>query len=293
MAAAVKPEIRPARADDLPCCAEVVVEALADLARREGRTATTPDAAALMPLLRFAHQQAPDAFHVAADENGIVGFGGAWPRDGLWWLGYLFVLPAHQSSGVGASLLARTLAPGAGAPCTFTFASGDARAVALYMRHGMMPRAAVLTLGVEVGEPEPPQELRLAPLRGSTLAFERARFGYARGLDHRFFMQHGAGFALLRPDDARAGFMYVGANGRVGPVACEDAADVAPALQLALCELARRDVRRATLRVPHANEAALRWCAGHGATVEATNLLMASAPLAPMDLVLLGNPGLA
>lgn len=289
----MKPEIRRARPGDLEACGDVVVRALADLAQREGRAGPVPDAAALMPLLRFAHQQAPEAFHVAVAQDDIVAFSSAWARDGLWWLGYLFVLPEHQSSGVGRQLLARTLAPGAGAPNTFTFASSDRRAVSLYMRHGMLPRAAVLTMSVDVGEPEPPHALRLGPLRGSTLAFERARFGYARGLDHRFFMQHGAGFELLRPNDERAGFVYVGSNGRVGPLACESAADVEPALDLALCELARREVPRATLRVPHANEAALRWCAQRSASLEGTNLLMASAPLAPLDLVLLGNPGLA
>lgn len=285
-------ELRPARPEDLRACAAVTSEALADLARREGRAPLAPAADDVLPVILHGYQRAPEGFHVALDDGGAVSaFSGAWPRDGLWWLGFLFARPDRQRAGVGRELLSRALAPGEGAPNVFTFASSDPPANALYMRHGMMPRAAVLSFSLDTERGE--AKLALEPLRRSTMAFERERFGYARGHDHKFFLEQGAGFELVRPDGARVGFGYLGNDGRVGPVACAAASDVWDALDALVAEAAARGLPRATLRVPHANAGALRWCAARRARFEGTNLLMAAAPLAPMDLVVLGNPGLA
>ncbi|WP_186315513.1 GNAT family N-acetyltransferase [Catellatospora sichuanensis] len=73
----------------------------------------------------------------------VVGFGATFARGGLLHLADLFVLPEHQSSGLGRSLLA-TLLP-RDAP-RVTFASADPRALALYVRQGMRPVSPLLYL---------------------------------------------------------------------------------------------------------------------------------------------------
>ncbi|MBB6552622.1 GNAT family N-acetyltransferase [Nonomuraea rubra] len=83
-----------------------------------------------------------------------LGFGGTLRRGELTHLGDLFVLPAHQSSGLGGALLARLLA---GDGPRVTFASSDHRALGLYVRHGLRPWCPLLYLtGPATGLPAPP-----------------------------------------------------------------------------------------------------------------------------------------
>ncbi|WP_302893221.1 GNAT family N-acetyltransferase [Actinomadura luzonensis] len=108
-----------------------------------------------------------------AEGEGAVGFGGTLRRGGLTHLGDLFVLPEHQSGGVGRALLAGLLAaPGP----KVTFASSDARAVALYVRHGLRPWTPLLYLSGP-----------LAPLPGGAVRPASARevAGEVAGADAR------------------------------------------------------------------------------------------------------------
>lgn len=73
----------------------------------------------------------------------VVGFGATAARGGLTHLADLFVLPEHQSSGLGRRLLAELLPRDAP---RVTFASSDPRAVALYVRQGMRPVCPLLYL---------------------------------------------------------------------------------------------------------------------------------------------------
>ncbi|OPG06923.1 GNAT family N-acetyltransferase [Microbispora sp. GKU 823] len=76
-------------------------------------------------------------------DGEIVGYGGTLRRGTVTHLGDLFVLPDHQSSMVGRTILSRLL-PG-DAP-KVTFASSDKRALALYVRNGMRPRCPLFYL---------------------------------------------------------------------------------------------------------------------------------------------------
>ncbi|MFC4115602.1 GNAT family N-acetyltransferase [Nonomuraea zeae] len=75
--------------------------------------------------------------------GGALGFGGTLRRGSMTHLGDLFVLPEHQSSGLGRALLA-TLLDGDGP--RITFASSDHRALALYVRYGLRPWTPLLYL---------------------------------------------------------------------------------------------------------------------------------------------------
>jgi CheY-like chemotaxis protein len=91
----------------------------------------------------------------AADDAGAaLGFGGTLRRGAVTHLGDLFVLPEHQSSGVGRTMLTELLS---GDGPKVTFASSDPRAIALYVRHGLRPWAPLLYLtGPAAGLPTPP-----------------------------------------------------------------------------------------------------------------------------------------
>jgi GNAT superfamily N-acetyltransferase len=73
----------------------------------------------------------------------IAGFGGVLRRGGLTHLGDLFVAADRQSSGLGRALLDGLLE---GASRRVTYASADPRAVALYVRYGMIPRQSLVYL---------------------------------------------------------------------------------------------------------------------------------------------------
>ncbi|GIG03122.1 GNAT family N-acetyltransferase [Catellatospora citrea] len=96
-------------------------------------------------------------------DGDVVGFGATFARGGLTHLADLFVLPEHQSSGLGRTLLTRLLP--ADAP-RVTFASSDPRAVALYIRQGMRPICPLLYLrGPLSALPGPETTPRPAPDR--------------------------------------------------------------------------------------------------------------------------------
>src|SRR6185369_6481376 len=73
----------------------------------------------------------------------VAGFGGVLRRGELTHLGDLFVAGDRQSAGLGRALLDGLLD---GASRRVTYASADPRAVALYVRYGMIPRQPLLYL---------------------------------------------------------------------------------------------------------------------------------------------------
>ncbi|MEV7802912.1 GNAT family N-acetyltransferase [Microbispora sp. NPDC088329] len=73
----------------------------------------------------------------------VVGFGGTLRRGTLTHLDDLFVVPEHQSSGMGRMILAQLLPQGSP---KITCATDDECALGLYVRNGMRPRCPLLHL---------------------------------------------------------------------------------------------------------------------------------------------------
>ncbi|MEU8268032.1 GNAT family N-acetyltransferase [Sphaerisporangium sp. NPDC049002] len=104
-------------------------------------------------------------------DGRVVGFGGVIRRGEVSHLGDLFVLPDHQSSGIGRTILSRLLP--SDTP-RVTFASDDPRALGLYIRQGMRPVCPLIYLIHHPGEDSGP--------RGSGVRDEKAPDGpSARG----------------------------------------------------------------------------------------------------------------
>ncbi|MFC0865420.1 GNAT family N-acetyltransferase [Sphaerimonospora cavernae] len=95
----------------------------------------------------------------------IVGFGGTVHRGSLTHLGDLFVLPDHQSTGLGRMILTRLLPRDVP---KITFAANNTRAFALYIRHGMRPRCPLLYLEGPF-EGGPPAAAEVGPQEAAAL----------------------------------------------------------------------------------------------------------------------------
>ncbi|UBU17095.1 GNAT family N-acetyltransferase [Nonomuraea gerenzanensis] len=142
------PGVRAATLDDMPAVRRV--------ARRFGLLSGWPPGAPdFLDAERTLGTLLVAPAHPADASESARGFGGTLRRGDLTHLGDLFVLPAHQSSGIGRTLLSRLLA---GDGPKATFASSDPRAISLYIRHGLRPWCPLLYLTgpATTGLPAPP-----------------------------------------------------------------------------------------------------------------------------------------
>lgn len=155
----------------------------------------------------------------------VVGFGATFARDGLLHLADLFVLPEHQSSGLGRSLLELLLPRDAP---RVTFASSDPRALALYVRQGMRPVSPLLYLRGPLAA-LPDQGLRpavatvaeLADLDADASGGRRAAdLAWYAGLPGVSAYRAGDGYATVRE---AGGELHVGPAGGRTTRACAEA----------------------------------------------------------------------
>lgn len=202
----------------------------------------------------------------AFNETGaMIGSGASLKRDGTLVLAQLFVLPNRQSSGVGGRLLEAVMPPGPEARATV--ASSDPRAVALYMRAGMLPRWPHFDLEASSAS------LRDLPETGITIvedsgideefaAWDAEMSGRQRPEEHRYLLGHLSGTALwFERGGVRIGYGYAGRAGDtilLGPIGCRDESDARD------CVLA-----------------AVRWATGHASEIgiELSGLHAALKPL--------------
>ena len=142
----------------------------------------------------LAHLMSTGRVMVAADDEGVIGFGAVVERAGVIHLADLFVLPDRFGKGIGGRLLHRLFANAVGRT---TFASSDPRAVPLYVRSGMTPYWPNLYLEVDsTGLPPDSPRLACDPVGPDTMAeLEERWLGTANAEDHRFW----AALAEARP----------------------------------------------------------------------------------------------
>jgi hypothetical protein len=217
---------------------------------------------------------------VVAEDPEPVGFAAAVVRDGVWFLSQLWVLPEHHRGGIGSALLDETLSFGRGASAFCTVSSPHPAAQLLYLRASMFPLWTQIEMGGgEDDRPGSPDGVR--NLTGTDQRWvddlDREVRGMARPEDHEFWRgQPGMALALER-DGAPAGYIYVWPDGKVGPGAVRDAADVAVAIRAA-----RHAARGpAIFPVPSTNWCALGELVRLGfAPVGAANTFMASRAVA-------------
>jgi ribosomal protein S18 acetylase RimI-like enzyme len=293
---------RPARAQDLERADELVVASINDLTERHG---FGPMAVSRPPNFQsFSLKDDAGGLWVAEDADEIVGFAWSWVCGDLWFLAQLFVSPGHQGRGIGNELLKRTLehAQESGATkkalITFTF---NTVSQGLYIRHGLFPRFPIYNLSVArdllMGRLQGPQ-LRHVPLEETAshlrnLARIDARaLGVSREKHHRYLMNDSAtrGISLYAGDDC-VGYVYVGTDGHIGPLAVVQPDVVGAAFRTALNLAAESGSSQVSAFLPGTSDAALSIAIEHGMRITFPMVLMSTLHLGDWTQYLPRNPG--
>ncbi len=273
------PTFRPGTPDDTPAVYDVFVQALADLERRTGTSGsdnvwTDPAFVAGWWERRrglFDHLAGTaEGFWVAERDGQIIGYARATLHDGVRELTEFFVLPGHQSGGVGRELLARAF-PYSDERHRVIIASSDVRALARYLKAGVYPRFPIYFLSRMPQPVDVPTDLTVEAVEAvpETLAalrtIDQAILGFTRDVDHTFLL-HDRRAEFYRRGEQVVGYGYFG-NG-TGPLALLEAADFPAVLARLETEAAARNEREFGLNVPLINRAAVDYLLGRGFRLE-------------------------
>ncbi len=180
-----------------------------------------------IPPQMLAHISRTGSLYVAEERGRILAFAGAITRDAISFLTDLFVYPSRQSAGLGQTLLQHVLPPTArGIRCTLS--SSDPRALALYIRSGMLPqwphfsliledvtRARLTTTDLEIVEARVDDS--------ELLAWDARVSGRRRLQDHMYWTDSQQAVPLwFRRAGTTVGYAYVrpGAHILSHPTAC-------------------------------------------------------------------------
>ena len=199
------------------------------------------------------HELATGRLIVAEVDGEVAGFGGTLTRSGVLYLADLFVAPAHQSRGLGRSLLHALCVEHQGP--LFTFASADPRGQHLYERFGMHVVEPYHYLDGRVDSLIPwLTDVDLVEARrADVLAIDAAITGRDRAADVDYASGLGASWYSARRHGERVGVFALTAPTRwnpwhphgacLGPVIAHDDADMASIVAAALAVVTDLDDR--------------------------------------------------
>lgn len=252
----------------------------------------------------FSWKNEPEGFWAAEQDGETVGFAFSWVCGDLWFLAELFIAPAMQGRGIGHELLKRTLdqAKQAGAAhkalITFTF---NRVSQALYVRHGLFPRVPIYMVGGArdaIVPRLPAGRLRHARIEntaahlGSLAAIDASALGISREKHHKYLLGEAAtkGFLLYAGDGDCVGYVYVNADGHIGPFAVVRADAAAPAFATALHLAAESGASQVSAFIPGPSEAPLRMAIETGMRIVLPMVLMSSHDFGDWSRYLPRNP---
>jgi GNAT superfamily N-acetyltransferase len=293
---------RPARAQDLERTDRLVVTSINNLTERHG---FGPMAVSSPPNFQmFSLKDDAAGLWLAEESDEILGFAWSWVCGDLWFLAQLFVSPGHQGGGVGNELLKRTLdhAQQSGATSkaliTFTF---NTVSQGLYIRHGLFPRFPIYNLsspserlaGRLHGTP-----LRHLALKESAADFynlvqiDMAALGVSREKHHRYLLRDPTtrGFGLYDRNDC-AGYVYIAANGHIGPLAVARPDLLCAAFTTALNIAAGGGSPQVSAFIPGTADTALKAAIEHGMRITIPMVLMSTRDMSDWTGYLPRNPG--
>jgi GNAT superfamily N-acetyltransferase len=293
---------RPARAEELQECQQLIVGSINDLSERHGfgkmASVRTPD------FQLFSLNDDPAGLWTAEEDGRIVGCAFSWVAERLWFLAELFIAPDRQGQRIGQELLKRTFAhaSASGADCnaliTFTF---NRVSQALYIRHGMYPRWPIYMVSapreviVQRGGETALTHVALerSPAHLDTLeSIDRSALGFSRRKHHAYLLGEGAtkGF-LLRDVREPVGYAYVNQGGHIGPFAVTSADAAGPAFRSALSLALQANATQVSAFIPGPAEAPLRIAMEHGMQITLPMVLMSSRDFGDWSRYLPRNPG--
>lgn len=224
---------RPGTPDDSYAVFQVFLASVSDLGQRTGTVGITggDDPAVLAELWErrrslFQHlARTAEHFWVAEDEGQILGYARSTFHGGLRELTEFFVMPGHQSAGIGRELLSRAF-PAGGASNRAIIATIDVRAQARYLKTGVKPRFPICNFSRKPEPvPMPQTALTVTPVANASetlaafAAIDDAILGFRRDPDHAWLLNDRQGY-IYTLDDQPVGYGYVGF--RSGPFALLD-----------------------------------------------------------------------
>jgi ribosomal protein S18 acetylase RimI-like enzyme len=302
-------EYRPGGTADCPIAAEIWAESVGTLYAHHGFAGGPPPSPTPPnPFFAFTATNAPDGFWVAEQDQQPIGFAISVVHETLWYLGFLFIRPGSQKSGLGRQLLERSLQSASAAAATnralITFAYNPV-SISLYLRYGLYPREplyAVAGSAEVVRAHLAPQTSGLAMREAAPDAalltqlgeIDLSNFAVGRDLIHRFyFSRPDATCWLFHESGTLQGYAYTWQNGRVGPLAVRSPSDIAPVMRMAVSRAATQaGVEQITAIIPGSNEAAMDVALEARLQLVMPLLLMSAHPLPGATSYLYCSPGL-
>jgi GNAT superfamily N-acetyltransferase len=291
---------RPGTPDDSPAVFQVFVRALGDLDRRMNYHTEMwhePGFAERLWRLRkplFDHlAAAADQFWVAEQDGQVIGYARSLYQDRLQQLTEFFVLPGHQSGGIGRELLARAF-PTRGSRRRSIIATLDTRAQARYLKSQVYPRFTIQYLHAPPRAVSVPSDLRFEPASGDpeTLAalraIDREVLGIQRDATHEYLLADRRGYLYLR-EGRPVGYGYLSKG--TGPIALLDESDFPAVLAHAESEAAGRGDKSFGVELPMVNRAALQHLLSRGFQLEPfVAVLMTDEPFGRFTHYVLTSP---
>jgi hypothetical protein len=290
---------------DAPAVLDVIVEAVADLNRRQSgqespwanpatiRDYWTRQRHALDYVTRTAEQ-----LWIAERDGQVVGYARTILHDGVRELTEFMVLPVEQSAGIGRELLTRAF-PVEGARRRTIVASSDSRAQARYLKSGVYPRfyAKYFSRAPEAISVETDLTVEPVTATADTLAafatIDRAVLDSTRDAIHAFLLGDGQGYLYRRGAHA-VGYGYVNQiAGQAGPFALLDASDFPAALAYAESVAAGQGAARFGVIVPMINRAAIAYLLARNFRFDDDGFFcMSDEPFGKFDQYILTDPPL-
>jgi GNAT superfamily N-acetyltransferase len=233
-----------------------------------------------------------DNFWVAEQDGKVIGFARSILRNGVRQLTEFFVLPEHQSVGVGRELLTRAF-PVDGADHRFILATIDGRAFQLYLKAKVYPLFPCYAFSRPAEKINLDSDLmieRIAPsaqAMGELIRIDNAILGFHREAEHAWLLENRQGYFYKRNKEI-IGYGYLGEHN--GPFASLDANDFPAILAHAETEAADKG-SEFSVEVPMVNRAAIDHLLRRGCRLESFfEFFMADSPFGKFENYILTSP---
>ncbi|MBV6397292.1 MAG: hypothetical protein HFACDABA_02902 [Anaerolineales bacterium] len=227
-------------------------------------------------------------FWLAEEGGKVIAYARSIEHDGLLELTEFFVLPEHQSAGVGRELLARAFQSRT-AQHRVIIATTDGRALARYLKAGVYARFPIKYFSRKAERVEVKTDLAFEPLATDyhmpdLNRIDRALIGHARPVMHRWMVTDREGFVYRRRGEV-IGYGY--AN---GPYALMNDGDFPAALAHAESRAAEKE-KNFGVEVPLVNRRAIQYLLDRKCQIDAFHtLFMSSEPFGRFENYLCFSP---
>ncbi len=233
-----------------------------------------------------------DNFWVAEQDGKVIGFARSILRNSVRQLTEFFVLPEHQSAGVGHELLARAF-PMDGADHRFILATIDGRAVQRYLQAKVYPLFPCYAFSRPAEKVSVDNDLTIeritpsAQAMGELIRIDNAILGFHREAEHAWLLENRQGYFYKRNKEF-VGYGYLGEHN--GPFAALDANDFPAILAHAETEAALKG-SEFSIEVPMVNRAAVDYLLSRGCKLESFfEFFMADSPFGKFENYILTSP---